>query len=81
MRWIRTVNGDRDHAVPTGATKTLCNIPLAHADRIMPRPVNRCGTCDYKWREKGLAQRPKPKPAGPGEYEPQFTYDDWEKQQ
>jgi hypothetical protein len=81
MRWIRTVDGDRDHAVPTGATKTLCNIPLSAAAQIMHRPTNRCGTCDYRWREKGLAQRRKSKPSSLSDYEPVFTYDDWEKQQ
>jgi hypothetical protein len=79
VKWIRTPDGDRDHAVPTGAIKTFCHIPLTRGCRIIPRPTNPCGTCDYNWREKGLQNKPKAVPSH-AEYRPRFSFDDWESQ-
>jgi hypothetical protein len=82
MKWIRTKSGDKAHAVFKHRQKTLCGIDLdTHKglDIIYPHPNDRCGRCEMEWEERGRALKPKvERIKSPTEYEPQFTYRDWE---
>jgi hypothetical protein len=80
MRWIRTINGDRAHAIlRSGQKRTICGIAVTHAAAIViPGPDDRCGNCDFAWRELGRAR--KPGPAFVRDYAAPFTFDDWEKE-
>lgn len=52
MRWVRTENGERAHAVFHEHDKTtVCGIALsAVAAIVTPGPDDRCGNCDKEWR-------------------------------
>jgi hypothetical protein len=83
MKWIRTTNGDKVHAVMhRHDNKTVCGIALEHAGSIVIAGWDdRCQNCDHEWRRRGKANRPKGRdqPVDPRNvYRPRFTFRDWE---
>ncbi len=80
MRWIRTAEGDKAHAVfKRHADATVCGIKLTKAVEIVtPTDDSRCGNCDWEWRRIGRIGRLKLKRSKPDEYMPHFTFRDWE---
>jgi hypothetical protein len=82
MKWIRTHNGDKAHAVAhRDHDKTLCGIRLEHAGAIVdPDTIDRCGNCDFEWRKRGKASRPKGRKNPKNIYRPRFVYRDWEEE-
>jgi hypothetical protein len=84
VRWIRTTNGDRAHAVLFGGQETtLCGIHLSpHAVEIItlgPSEAERCANCDVEWRRKGRLKQPRRLKRDLTVYRPRYTLDDWEK--
>jgi hypothetical protein len=79
MRWIRTNNGDKAHAVTNNAARTLCGIRVLHAGAIVTPEhyADRCANCDHEWEKRGRRNQRKPKPTS-AVYEPVFTFRDWE---
>lgn len=82
MRWIRTTNGDKAHAVVRdGSQSTLCGINLVHAvEIVVPGEDDRCGSCDHRWRQIGRSLKKKTKRTAVSGtiYTPRFSYRDWE---
>jgi hypothetical protein len=83
MKWIRTNNGDKAHAVAhKHEGVTICGIHLEHAGAIVnPDTIDRCANCDFEWRKRGKANRPKGRkePVNPKSiYRPRFVFRDWE---
>jgi len=80
MKWIRTINGDKAHAIfKRGDEKTVCGIRLRHATEIVsPSDENRCGNCDHEWRQQGRKNKPAIPKKSSSLYEPQFIFRDWE---
>jgi hypothetical protein len=80
VKWIRTRNGDKAHAVSTHhAQTTLCGIQFKHiAAIVLPGPDDRCGNCDAQWRQRAKKERPKRKKRTKDVYAPRFTFKDWE---
>jgi len=82
MRWIRTANGEKAHAVLSGNLHTLCGVAVASAQGIVgpTDQVERCESCDHEWRRRGRRGRQRNQPVKAGEYRPRFTIKDWEDQ-
>jgi hypothetical protein len=83
MKWIRTRNGEKAHAVSRKASTTLCGIALSeHAAAIVtPGIEDRCDNCDREWRERGKKTQPKKRQKTTERrsvYLNRFTYRDWE---
>jgi len=87
LKWIRTIAGEKAHAVfRAGDKKTACGIRLTNAARILAPPViDRCDNCDRKWREVGarfrraLATKKRLIEAAEAYvYYPRFRFEDWE---
>jgi hypothetical protein len=80
MKWIRTRNGDRAHAVSSRDTSiTLCGIAIQNAVAIVtPGPSDRCENCDHEWRKGAKTMRPKKK-RKKDVYSPRLTFSDWDK--
>jgi anti-sigma factor ChrR (cupin superfamily) len=80
MRWIRTASGEKAHAVfKRHDGKALCGVRLNQAVAISPPGSDdRCGRCDWLWRERGRQEKAASGPKDPVVFEPRFTYRDWE---
>jgi hypothetical protein len=78
MKWVRTTNGDKAHAVlHEHDGDTICGISLKHAATIViPGPDDRCKNCDNEWRRHGRLARPKKKNKHRVEYVPRFKFQD-----
>jgi len=80
MRWIRTHQGDKAHAVPHRSPTTLCGISLkdhAGAIVVLGPLVERCGNCDGEWCRRGRKKQPR-RERDLTDYKPSYTIADWE---
>lgn len=88
MKWVRTAEGRKAHALCHGAERTLCHIAVEHVTGIVSTPsvddkLERCAECDAEWRHRGREAIKKIKRKAPPStrtsYKPRFTFErHWE---